>query len=78
MRKKWTKWINHAKENNLYSLMKEFKIIHHFNFKSVDICPKGWGGGNVSIKAEEIDVLINELQQAKKIIKNFQKSIDKQ
>ena len=78
MKNKWTKWINCAKENNLYSLMKEFKIISHFNFKSVDILPKNWGGGNVSIKTEEIDILINELQQVKKIIKNFKKSIDKQ
>ena len=75
--RKWTKWINYAKENNLYLLMKEFKIIYHFNCKSVDILPKNWGGGNVSIKIEEIDILINELQQVKKIIKNFEKSIDK-
>ena len=75
--RKFGEWINYKQENNLYPLIAEFKIIDNFDFKWVDICPKGWGGGNVSIKTEEIDVLINELQQAKKIIENFQKSIDK-
>ena len=75
--KKFRDWIDYKQENNVYPLIAKFKIIDSFDFKSINICPEDWGGGNVSIKAEEIDVLINELQQAKKIIENFQKSIDK-
>ena len=75
--KKFGEWINYKQKNNVYPLIEKFEIIDNFDLKSVCICPKGWGGGNVNIKIEEIDVLINELQQTKKIIENFQKSIDK-
>ena len=75
--KHFSEWIKYKKENNIYPLISKFKIINNFDFKSICICPKGWGGANVNIKTEEIDVLINELQQTKKIIENFQKSVDK-
>lgn len=76
--RKFREWINYKQENNVYPLIAKFKIIDNFTFKSVCIFPKGWGGGNVNIGVEEIDILINELQQTKKIIENFKKSIDKQ
>ena len=72
--RKLGEWINYKQKNNVYSLIENFKIIDNFDLKSVCIYPKKWGGGNVNIKIEEIDVLINELQQTKKIIENFQKN----
>jgi hypothetical protein len=34
---------------------------------TITIMPKGWQGGSVSINTNEIDMLIEELQQAKRI-----------
>jgi hypothetical protein len=63
------KWL----EENVEPIMDTFTQIDDVDFRSktIDICPLDWGGGNVSIKYENIDTLIEELQATKQMINDY-------
>ena len=72
---KWWKAKDEYLKENVTPIMRGFTQIGDVGFKhpSVTIFPAGWGGGSVTIKYEHIDILIKELETAKKMIENYKK-----